>query len=38
MALFDRLDEFALALGRPVTVPLLRAMLAQDRAPVEAAP
>lgn len=30
MPLFDRLDEFALSLRRPVTVPLLRRMLAQD--------
>jgi DnaA family protein len=30
MALFDRLDEFALARGRAVTVPLLRAMLAEE--------
>ena len=29
MPLFDRLDEFALSLGRPVTVPLLRRMLAE---------
>ena len=29
MPLFDRLDEFALSLARPVTVPLLRSMLAE---------
>ena len=29
MPLFDRLDEFALSLARPVTVPLLRRMLAE---------
>lgn len=29
MPLFDRLDEFALSLSRPVTVPLLRQMLAE---------
>ncbi len=28
MPLFDRLDEFALSLSRPITVPLLRQMLA----------
>ena len=31
-ALLDRLDEFALASQRPVTVPLLRRMLAEDAA------
>jgi len=30
MALLDRLDAFALAAGRPVTVPLLRRMLEQE--------
>jgi len=29
MPLFDRLDEFALSLARPITVPLLRRMLAE---------
>jgi len=29
MPLFDRLDEFALSLSRPITVPLLRQMLAE---------
>lgn len=32
MPLFDRLDEFALSLARPVTVPLLRQMLAEGPA------
>lgn len=32
MPLFDRLDEFALSLARPVTVPLLRQMLAEGLA------
>lgn len=32
MPLFDRLDEFALSLARPVTVPLLRQMLAEQPA------
>lgn len=32
MALLDRLDRFALAAGRPVTVPLLKKMLAEDDA------
>jgi DnaA-homolog protein len=32
MALLDRLDEFALASARPVTVPLLRRMLAEETA------
>jgi DnaA-homolog protein len=32
MPLFDRLDEFALSLARPVTVPLLRQMLADEMA------
>ena len=31
MRLFDRLDEYALAEGRRITVPLLRQMLAEDR-------
>ncbi|NLZ41389.1 MAG: hypothetical protein GX886_09080, partial [Comamonadaceae bacterium] len=30
MALLDRLDEFALAKARPVTVPLLRLMLTEE--------
>jgi DnaA family protein len=30
MPLFDQLDQFALSLARPVTVPLLRQMLAQN--------
>jgi DnaA family protein len=38
MGLLDRLDGFALALGRQVTVPLLRAMLAEDGLRREAAP
>jgi len=33
MALLDRLDEFALARSRAVTVPLVRAMLAEEGAP-----
>lgn len=33
MPLFDRLDEFALSLARPVTVPLLRRMLAETLDP-----
>jgi DnaA family protein len=32
MRLLDRLDEFALAKARPVTVPLLRQMLAEEGA------
>ena len=32
MALLDRLDEFALASARPVTVPLLKRMLAEETA------
>jgi DnaA family protein len=35
MPLFDRLDEFALSLARPVTVPLLRQMLAERPQPPE---
>jgi DnaA family protein len=35
MELFDRLDAFALALGRAVTIPLLRTMLAEGAASVE---
>lgn len=35
MPLFDRLDEFALSLARPVTVPLLRQMLAEQPHPPE---
>ncbi len=37
MPLFERLDEFALSLARPVTVPLLRQMLAEDTSPSEPA-
>ena len=33
MTVLDRLDEFALARGRAVTVPLLRAMLAEEGLP-----
>ena len=33
MPLFDRLDDFALSLARPVTVPLLRRMLAESPSP-----
>ena len=32
MRLLDRLDRFALAKARPVTVPLLRQMLQEDAA------
>lgn len=38
MALLDRLDEFALASARTVTVPLLRQMLAEDGGVAAAAP
>ena len=38
MALLDRLDEFALASARAVTVPLLRQMLAEDGGVAAAAP
>ena len=34
MPLFDRLDDFALSLARPVTVPLLRQMLAESPSPI----
>jgi DnaA-homolog protein len=37
MGLLDRLDHFALARGRPVTLPLLRLMLAEDLAATEPA-
>jgi DnaA-homolog protein len=37
MALLDRLDQFALSRARPVTLPLLRLMLAEDAATTEAA-
>ena len=37
MPLFDRLDDFALSLARPVTVPLLRLMLAELNVPVDKA-
>lgn len=33
MTLLDRLDEYALSRARPVTVPLLKAMLAEEGAP-----
>lgn len=33
MALLDRLDEYALSRARPVTVPLVRAMLAEEGSP-----
>ena len=33
MTVLDRLDEFAMARGRAVTVPLLRAMLAEEGLP-----
>jgi DnaA-homolog protein len=33
MPLFDQLDQFALSLARPVTVPLLRQMLAESACP-----
>jgi DnaA family protein len=38
MRLLDRLDEFALAMGRAVTVPLLRTMLAQEPGVLEEGP
>ena len=38
MALLDRLDHFALANARPVTLPLLRLMLAEAALPETAAP
>jgi len=38
MRLLDRLDEFALAKGRAVTVPLLKLMLAEEGAAPETAP
>jgi DnaA-homolog protein len=37
MQLLDRLDEYALARSRPVTVPLLRSMLAEDGPPTREA-
>ena len=38
MPLFDQLDDFALSLARPITVPLLRQMLAENTRPPEPAP
>jgi hypothetical protein len=35
MQLLDRLDDYALSRARPVTVPLLRQMLAEEPVPPE---
>jgi hypothetical protein len=37
MSLLDRLDHFALSRARPVTLPLLRLMLAEEAAAAEPA-